>query len=491
MKFNLKINRNVKYTILNHIAKLEYRQFSKINHSDVLQRVNNDATVYAEFFYSQLNLFLDTIFIVSFSVAQIFQLNAIIGVLVLVLCVLIVMLSIWYYKMSKPLVEDTLDANQQIIEKTRKAVENSKMQKIFNRKDFEIESFRSLNEDYRKKDIKLGKCRVVYGIGTHTIRNFKEPIILLLGGLFVVQGKMTLATVSILLTLATKISDYIYDTVDKLKDVNQFLVAYRKLSNLMQIKEETENKEYKKLTGNIRFENVTIKAGQRNIIENINLEIKQGQNIAIIGDNGSGKTVFVKALIGFYEYEGNIFMGEMNLKEVSPKSVRKYIGIALQDTYLFHDTIFNNLNINNQELLECEIEEALKVANMYEDVQKMEAGLNTMLENGGDNLSGGQKQRLAIARNILANNEFIIFDDSLSKLDTRTKLNILENMIEMNKGILIISHDSNVVKACDQVIFIHNHKIKMNTHDYFLENHEEYKQIIEMTQNKILENEEE
>ena len=243
MKFNLRINRNVKYTILNHIAKLEYRQFSKINHSDVLQRVNNDATVYAEFFYSQLNLFLDTIFIVSFSVAQIFQLNAIIGVLVLVLCVLIVMLSIWYYKMSKPLVEDTLDANQQIIEKTRKAVENSKMQKIFNRKDFEIESFQSLNEDYRKKDIKLGKCRVVYGIGTHTIRNFKEPIILLLGGLFVVQGKMTLATVSILLTLATKISDYIYDTVDKLKDVNQFLVAYRKLSNLMQIKEEMEKSE--------------------------------------------------------------------------------------------------------------------------------------------------------------------------------------------------------------------------------------------------------
>ena len=74
---------------------------------------------------------------------------------------------------------------------------------------------------------------------------------------------------------------------------------------------------------------------------------------------------------------------------------------------------------------------------------------------------------------------------------TRTKLTILENMIEMNKGILIISHDSNVVKACDQVIFIHNHKIQMNTHDYFLENHEEYKQIIEMTQNKILENEEE
>ncbi len=490
MKFNLRINRNVKYTILNHVAKLEYGQFSQINHSDVLQRVNNDATVYADFFYSQLNLFLDTIFIVSFSVAQIFELNAVIGVFVLVICVFIVMLSIWYYKISKPLVEDTLDANQQIIEKTRDTVENSKMQKIFNRRNLEIENFQKVNEDYRKKDIKLGKCRTVYGIGTHTIRNFKEPVILLLGGIFVVQGKMTLATVSILLTLATKISDYIYDTVDKLKDVNQFLVAYRKLSNLMETKEDANEKQDKKLAGNIVFQNVTIKAGTKNILENINLEIKQGQNIAIVGDNGSGKTVFAKALMGFYEYEGDIFIGNTNLKEVSAKSIRNYIGIVLQDTYLFHDTILGNLNITNQEILECEMEQALKVADIYEDVQKMENGFNTILENGGDNLSGGQKQRLAIARNILANHEFIIFDDSLSKLDTRTKRNILENIITINKGMLIISHDSNVAQICDQVIFIHDKEMQMNTYAYFMENQPEYKQIIEMTQNKILENEE-
>ena len=304
------------------------------------------------------------------------------------------------------------------------------------------------------------------------------------------QGKMTLATVSILLTLATKISDYIYDTVDKLKDVNQFLVAYRKLSNLMQNKEESNEMQDKKLAGNIVFQNVTIKAGTKNILENINLEIKQGQNIAIVGDNGSGKTVFAKALMGFYEYEGDIFIGNTNLKEVSAKSIRNYIGIVLQDTYLFHDTILGNLNITNQEILECEMEQALKVADIYEDVQKMENGFNTILENGGDNLSGGQKQRLAIARNILANHEFIIFDDSLSKLDTRTKRNILENIITINKGMLIISHDSNVAQICDQVIFIHDKEMQMNTYAYFMENQPEYKQIIEMTQNKILENEE-
>ncbi len=202
-----------------------------------------------------------------------------------------------------------------------------------------------------------------------------------------------------------------------------------------------------------------------------------------------GKTVLAKTLIGFYEYEGNIWIGETNIKQVNPKSVRDYIGIALQDTYLFHDTILNNVNITNKELLECEIEEALKVADIYQDIEKFDQKLNTMLESGGDNLSGGQKQRLAIARNILSENEFIILDDSLSKLDTRTKLNILENIIAIHKGMIIISHDMNVVKACHKVVFIHQQKVEVNTHENFMKHNEAYRQIVEIRRNNILEEE--
>ena len=204
----------------------------------------------------------------------------------------------------------------------------------------------------------------------------------------------------------------------------------------------------------------------------------------------SGKTVLVKTLLGFYEYEGDILIGETNLKNVNLISIREYIGLALQDTYLFRDTIRNNINITNKELLECEMEEALKAADIYQDIQNFEESLNTMLETGGENLSGGQKQRLAIARNILADNQFIILDDSLSKLDTKTKLTILENMIAMNKGVLIISHDIHVVQACQNVVFLHDQKAEMNTHEYFMKHSEAYRQIIEMRKNNILEEEE-
>lgn len=204
-----------------------------------------------------------------------------------------------------------------------------------------------------------------------------------------------------------------------------------------------------------------------------------------------GKTILVKTLLGFYEYEGNIWIGETNLKDVSPKSIRDYVGLVLQNTYLFHDTIRKNLSITDMELSESEMIEALKAADMYQDVERFENKLDTILESGGENLSGGQKQRLAIARNILSDHQLIILDDSLSKLDTRTKLNILENMMAMKKGVMIISHDIHVVKACHQVVFIHEKQVEMNTHEYFMENSEEYKQIIEMRQNNILEEEEE
>lgn len=489
-KFNLKVNRNVKTMILSHVAKLEYQEFSQISHSDVIQRVNGDATLYAEFFNSQMNLFLDTIFIVVFAIVQIFALNWICGWFVLVLCVVIVGLSVWFYKASKPLVEDTVEANRQVIEKTREAVVCSKMQKAFNRKTKEIRDFCKLNEDYRKKEIKLGIYRQIYVIGTHSIRNFKEPVILLLGGVFVVQGKISLATVSILLSLATKISDYIYETVDKLKEMNEFLVSYQKLSHLMQVKEEDNQKEYRELTGNISLKNVTIKAGQVNVIENIHLEIKRGEKIAIIGDNGVGKTVLAKTLLGFYEYDGTILIGDTNVKDVHPQSVRDYIGIVLQDTYLFHDTILHNVIVTNPEILECEAEECLKVADMYRDVQRMENKMDTMLENGGDNVSGGQKQRLAIARNMTANNQFMILDDSFSKLDTRTKQTILQNMMMLHKGVMIISHDRSVVETCDRVLFIYDKKVLVNTHSYFMENHPVYRQMFEVKQNCILEEEE-
>lgn len=489
-KFNLIINRNVKETVLDYIPKINYMQFSNIDKSNVIQRVNNDATTYSEFFNSQLNLFFDTIFIVIFAVAQTLKLNSTVGLFIAIICGMIVALSVWYFKASRPLVEDIVEKNREVINKTTIEIEESKMLKIFNRRDKEIEDFSKMNNNYKKKEIELAKKKVLYGIGTHTLRNFKEPFILLWGGILVVQGEMTLATISILLTYSTKILEYVHESVDKLKTINEFVVAYKKLSNLMNLDEDIEKNPYIKLDGDIVFENVSIKLNDNTVLKNLNFTINRNENVAIIGDNGSGKTVLSKTLIGFYDYTGNIYIGQQNIKDISKKSLRDYIGVVLQDTYLFTDTIKDNIKITNQLIKDEKIVEACKLADIYEDIKRFDKNIDYMIGKGGNNISGGQKQRIAIARTLIKQSKFIVFDDSLSKLDTRTKLNILNNIIKMKIGTIIISHDLEVVKRCDKVLFINNKTIEIGKHEDLMKSNESYKEIIEINKNKIIEDEE-
>lgn len=489
-KFNLIINKNVKQIVLEHIPRLKYMEFSKIDKSNVIQRVNNDANTYSEFFNSQINLFFDTIFIIIFAVLQTLKLNSTVAIFIGVLCGLIVLLSIWYFKVSRPLVEDIVEMNREVIDKTTVSIEDSKMLKAFNRKDEEIQEFSNMNKEYKKKDIKLAKIKKLYGIGTHSIRNFKEPFILLWGGILVVRGELTLAAISILLTYSTKILEYVYNSVDKLKNVNEFFVAYKKLSELMSLNEDIEENPDVSLDGDIVFENVDIKIDDVNILENLNFRISKNENVAIIGDNGTGKTVILKTLMGFYDYTGRIYIGDNDLKTVSKKSVRDYISVVLQDTYLFTDTIKNNINITNRETNDENIVNTCVAADVYDDIMGFDEKFHYLIGKGGNNVSGGQKQRFAIARTLLKGSKFIIFDDSLSKLDTKTKLHILNNIIQMQVGTIIISHDLEAVKKCDKVLFIKNKTIMVGKHEELMRNDDLYRNVIEISDNKILEDEE-
>lgn len=488
--FNLKINRNVKLTILEHIPKLQYLEFSKIDKSNVIQRVNKDATIYSEFFNSQVILIFDTIFVVIFALEQTLELNVTVGIFITIIFFIIVILSIVFFKISRQLVEDIVEMNKEIINKTTVSAQEPKMLKIFNRQEKEIGEFSKINKECQKKEMKFAKLRATYVITVHSLRNFKEPFILLWGGILVVKGELTLATISILLSYATKILTYAYNLSEKLSTINEFMVAYKKLSKLMKYKEDIEKNPDIELDGNIVFKNVSIQIDKNLILENLNFDIKLGENVAIIGDNGSGKTIIAKTLIGFYEYTGEIYIGNYNIKNVSKKSIRNYIGVVLQDTYLFTDTIKNNINITNKIVNNSEIIEVCKLADIYEDIKEFDGNIEYMIGNGGNNISGGQKQRIAIARTLLVDNKFIVFDDSLSKLDTKTKLNILNNIIAIQRGTIILSHDANVVKKCDKVLFINNKTVTVGKHEELMKENNTYKDIIEMTKNQIFTEEE-
>lgn len=484
--FNLRINRNIKTAILEHIQTLTYESFGKTEKSEIIQRINNDATTYASFFNSQLNFTFDTIFILLFAITAMLQLNNIIGGFILFICIIILGLTIWFYKVSRPVIEKSVYLNKKIIALTNNSVQNAKMIRIFNRKEKELQEFKQVNDEYKKQDVKNVKLQVWYRIWVHTVRNFKEPFILLFGGLMVIQGSMSLAELVVILTFATKITQYLYDFADKFQNINEFTVAYHKLNDLMNVQEESNTMPDKKLSGNIVFKDVTIYIEGTPFLKNINITLEEGANIAILGDNGSGKTIIIKTILGFYPYTGTIYIGKEDIKKISKYSVRRYIGLILQDTFIFQGTIRDNISLLEKEMSDIEIEIASKAAGIYEEIQEFPEGLNSFVASGGTNLSGGQKQRIAIARTLIDKNTFIVFDDSLSKLDENTKRDILENLICINKGIILISHDIEVAKASDKVIFIESSdKVIQSTHEKLIEENEMYRQMMEVSRNTL------
>ena len=485
--FNLKVNENIKYTVLQHVPNISYLNYSKINKADITQRVNSDAEIYADFFKSIIDLFLDTIFIIGFSIQEIFKLSSIVGIFIIVVCVLITILSLWYFKVSRLFVEDVFDQNKKVIQKINNALVHSKMIKAFNRQEEEKSLFIKENDQYKKSEVKLAKIKVIYRITSHTIRNFKAPFILLVGSIMVVNGDLTLVGIALLLTYSTTITSYVYSVVEKLQNLNDFLVAYKRLNQLLQVKEEDYSKEIVTLEGNIKFENVSIMIDDKVYLKNLNFEIKKGDNVSIVGDNGSGKTLLVKTLLGFYPYQGNIYIGNTNLKDINQKSIRKYIGIVLQDSYIFNTSIKNNITMINRKLNQKEMKQLCKMACLDQDINSLKEKYDYVLESNGSNLSGGQKQRLSIVRT-LANkeSEFVIFDDSLSKLDSSTKLEILNHLIEMSKGAIIVSHDRSIIERCNHVLFINHGSGIYDTHSNLLRN-PNYSKLIDVDDDMILE----
>lgn len=490
-KLNIRINKNIKYTILEHVQKLTYQEYNKVEKAEIIQRVNSDANTYANFFNIQLGVIFDTAFVVFFAIKQTTTLNKWVGIYLGITGMMFLILTQWYFKKTRSVVEKNIECERNIIHMTNNAVENSKMIHIFNRERKEINNFKKINEGYKQNDIKFYKLQTVYTITAHTIKNMKEPFILLLGGISVVRQTMTLAEIAVLLSYATKITNYLHELTEKLRLINEFTVAYHKLKDLMNLEEEIDTKPIVTLSGAIQFKEVAIQVEKTTILNHLNFEIQPNEKVAILGDNGSGKTILVKTLLGFYDYTGDIYIGKYNIREINKKSVRSYIGIILQDAFLFSGTIRENINILDKELSDIEIKEACKAADIEQDIQNFEHQLDTQIESAGSNLSGGQKQRLSIARTIINNNAFIIFDDTLSKLDTKTKLNILHNLICINRGIIMISHDEAIAKAVDKVIYMEQGSIQVGTHQELLEKSKDYREMIEVKENIIGEENEE
>lgn len=262
--------------------------------------------------------------------------------------------------------------------------------------------------------------------------------------------------ITVLLNYAEKIFDYFLQLGANLESIDEFYAVSKKISKMLKLKEEGNDKDSFELNGDIIFSNVSILTGNKSMLKDLNFIIQKGEKVAILGDNGSGKSLLSKAILGFNEHSGNIYINNHNINRLNKSNIREYIELVDGNSYLFKGTILENVLLKNSKA--NNIENVLKDTEIYDDIQRFEEKENTLVGEKGAKLSGGQRQRISIARTLANNKPIVIFDEALNKIDNNTKEKILLNLINKynEKTMIFITHDLKITEYVDKVIYIEN-----------------------------------
>lgn len=454
-KFTLKISSNLKKMLYAHILKLEYKSYHSYNKVEMLQRANDDAQEYANFFKVQFNLILDIISLSLFIVTQGVFLSVPVTIYLIVTIIIMLGFAFWYYRKMTQLLENVITKKRKMLGQTISNINQFKFVRIYNRQKEEIQKYKRLNKDYIKEHSKFVNLILFYEITSEHITYLSDPIICLLGGISIIHGNMTIGTLSALLLFAKKILNCLYSFGENLEVVDNFWVIKRKIKKLMELEEEKNENESYDLDGDITFHNVSIKISQKEILKNLNFAIQKGEKIAIVGENGSGKSILAKAILGFYPIEGNIYFNYHNSKQLNQSNIREYVDYISGEADLFTGTIQENIELD-RESTQKDLRKAIKEAEMDKDIKQFEEGEQTIVGEKGVKLSGGQKQRILIARALIRNKPIMIFDNAFSKLDNKTSNQVLENLNKQypETTMIFITHKAEIEKYVDRVIKI-------------------------------------
>lgn len=476
---------DLRNALQNKIRKLPVRYFDNHHFGDVLSRITNDVDAISNALQQSFTQIVSGVLTVTLALTMMYMINpkmAIIGTMIIPLSLLVTKLVVGK---SQKLFKKQQDALGELNSTVTEMYTGYNEILLYNQQVESVEKFKKINENLKENAF---KAQFV----SSTIAPLNALVTYLAIGAVAVVGTADVIAGTFLVGQLQAFIRYIWQINDPLSQISnlssQIQSAFAALGRVIELLEEPEEvpeanppKHLSEVAGNVDFEHVKFGYYEENLMKDLNVNVKSGQMVAIVGPTGAGKTTIINLLLRFYDVKGgSIKIDGVDIRDLPREELRSMFGMVLQDTWLYSGTIYDNIRYGRLDARKDEIINAAKMANVHHFIRTLPNGYNSHINEEANNISQGEKQLLTIARAILKDPQILILDEATSSVDTRLEKMLQEAMQRVMKGrtSFVIAHRLSTIKSADLILVINNGDIvEQGTHEELLAKQGEYEKL--------------
>lgn len=488
--------KNMRDSLFTHVQRLPVKWHDRHQTGDIIQRCTSDVEVIRNFVVTQLLEVFRTVFLIAVSFSIMLSMNVKLSMLVLIFVPVVAAYSVIFYRLIAKKFTWADEAEGELSTVVQENATGVRVVRAFGREMFEMERFHEKNNAFANLWIKLGTMSGLYWGTGDFITGLQVIAVIVFGAIEAVHGELSVGEFIAFASYNTTLVWPVRGLGRILSEMSKAGVSFERVNYILAASEEEYGEEKETKTEDersceeqfdIEFAHVDFGYNkEKKVLDDVTFTIPQGTTLGILGGTGSGKSTVIQLLNRLYELsEGNgkITIGGRDIREIPLKELRKKIGIVLQEPFLYSRTIRENICASRPDATFEEIREAAKIACVDEAIMNFPDGYETLVGERGVTLSGGQRQRVAIARMLLQKAPIMIFDDSLSAVDSQTDAKIRKELESKCRDatVILISHRITTLMGADNIMVLNCGKIEeMGTHQELLERQGSYREIYEI-----------